>query len=456
MASHPAPIVVGDITAQVMPARGQDKHHRWYWRARRSGASQAYVWTGRGHPEDVLRHLASMVAGGVQPQAVQVQAAPVVTVAQALDAWWSTAVDGSDLAVRSQEVYACRCRALAGSIGHVAVAQLDARHIEAHRAARTRARKAGRTVRHEVVTLLSAWRWWRDLGWIQAAPPPMPAIRVRDAESRTPTLAEVLRLLAEPPDAVRQARDALYRRLGRIASAAEFAALEHRDVEVGLQAGVVHLGRGGDKPRSLPIHGELVDLLRAIHRPGSTDLLLGHYAPDMVRDVLLVQLAVGGRIGEVAALHHGDVEVDGASGWLHLGRHERAEKTGRRSVPIRGRVLEIVAARLQPGAEGTIWGCRLLTVLTRVSRWWRSIPWERLRLERWTPHGHRRLAADRVLRGGAEVAAAAALLGHDAKTMWAHYRRVTSADVERAARLGGMGDLEPSNVVSLEARRREG
>jgi hypothetical protein len=462
---HPAPIVVGPITAQVMPSRGCAAGDRWYWRARRNGAGQEYAWTGRGTPDEVLRILAGMVAGGAAApspkKAAPAPAAPAIeTVAQAMDAWWSTVIcDSPDIAVRSREVYRCRGRAIAGTIGHVALAQLDARHVEAHRSARHRAGKAARTIRHEVISLLAAWRWWRDLGWVTAIPPPIPAMRAREVEIRTPTEAEVQLVLAAPPSAVRVARDALYRHLGRIAKARELAALEHRDLELSpapTQAGVVHLARGKATARSMPLRGPLVDLLRAVHRPGSADLLLGYYAPDLVREVLVVQAATGARIGEVAALEHSDIELDegGRSGWLHLGRHERAEKTGPRSVPISGALVDLLVAWWRPGAVGPLWGFKTMTVLGKISRWWTGIPWERLRVERWSPHGHRRMAVDRLLRAGVEVAAAAVLLGHDPKTMWAHYRRVTAADLQRAARLGGLGELGQSNVVSLEARRK--
>jgi integrase len=68
---------------------------------------------------------------------------------------------------------------------------------------------------------------------------------------------------------------------------------------------------------------------------------------------------------------------------------------------------------------------------------------------RWTWHALRRLAVDIMARRGIDIATAAAITGHTPTVMLEHYRRVSAADLRRAAaELGGQ-------VLPFNPRGRE-
>lgn len=258
----PNPIVVGDVTAQVMPSRGQDKAGRWYWRARRGGA-QAYVWTGRGDPSEVLQVLAG-IATGHAPPSKRNDGPAMDNIGQALDVWWSTAVHPDpDRAQSSKETYRVHVRALTRTIGHVALDQATARHAEAHRMARHRGGTAPRTIHAELATLAQAWKWWRDIGRTTVEVPKI-TVKISDRRTRrTPTPGELATVRAAAPGWVSAAlglQAAWGARIGEV--------LHLRPADVDLQGGLVHLGRhpGATKtgPRTLPLRGEARDILEQL------------------------------------------------------------------------------------------------------------------------------------------------------------------------------------------------
>lgn len=377
----PAPVELetptGRIIARPMPARGRDSAGRWYWRARRSVAGkQTDVWTGRGHRPEVLEKLTA-IAAGLAPAASARRdrgafEAPR-TVADLLDRWLTDRVDGArDLAPETRRAYRIRSAAIRQTIGHVALEALAVRHLLAHKAARELEGAASTTIVVDLAIFRIAWRWGVDCGFAHGDLPRL-AIRARAKRGRTPTEAEVFRVVEK--------------------------------------------------------------------------------APRLIRLALVVQAATGARIGEVTRLQHADIELntEAGTGVLHLGRHEGARKTGARSVPIWGEVVAALAEVHRPGEPRGVWG---KGSDQRVQVFLRSLDWPALKMDPFTSHGIRRLAADRMARAGVEVAAAAAFLGHSPMMMLNIYRQVSPDDLSLAARRAGLGSLAPGNVVGIDTARK--
>lgn len=378
----PGPVTVGDITGQVMPARGQDKDGRWYWRARRGGGQQ-YVFTGRafapgmkpasaGRAERDVLELLLAIAAGVAPPSTRALSRPATsqpamdTVGQSLDVWWTSVVrDSPDHQPSTRALYRWRVKQLARTIGHVAIEQLTERHPEAHRVARQRAGKASATIHTELCVLLLAWRWWRDIGLVSIDPPKIQHRVTAKLERPTPGRGDFRRVLA--------------------------------------------LAEGRHKA------------------------------------ILGAQGATGARIGEITGLLQRDVELAPSprqAGILHLGRNAGARKTGARSVPIEGEVVDILREFWRPeDAEAPLFGWSRRTGIFEVQGWLRDFPWEDHGIKPFKSHGIRRMVADTLVRAGVDVAAAAAILGHSPVMMLKIYRQVTAGDREQAVRLAALGDL---------------
>lgn len=408
MARLPPPVVAGDIKAQVMASRGQDADGRWYWRARQGGG-QKYVWTGRAHPPGVLAAILAIATGAVPPgrqKAAADDEPPMDTVGQALDIWWTSVIAGANLEESSKAAYRIRVRVLSRTIGHVALTQLHPRHLEAHRAARGRIGRATRTVHAELVTLVSAWRWWRDIGRVTVEPPKFTTKIIDRRDRRTPAWADLQKVLAWIPPAPSEPLSA------RAAATAE----------------------------------------RRLSR---------------VRLVLSLMAATGARIGEIAAVEVDDVEVLPGLAMLHLGRHPGARKTGPRSVPVTGDALDLLVETLRTRRDElarpaprrkhqpprTLTGLKRRSQLVECQAWLREFPWESQGLQQWRSHGVRRLVTDSLVRAGVEVSAAATLLGHSPEVMLDIYRQVTEQDLAKAVRLAGLGDLGAGRVIPLRKRR---
>lgn len=375
----PLPVEVesptGRIIARVMAARGCDDAGRWYWRARRSVAGkQADVWTGRAHRREVLDKV-NAIAAGLMPATDarhRGEATAPRTVGALLDRWIADRVDDArDLAPRTQASYRGRAAALRESLGHVSVDAFSLRHVLAHKSARERAGIAAATVAMETNILAAAWEWSADRGLVSGSAPRVD-VKIRREPRRTPTLAELARVVA--------------------------------------------------------------------------------MASPLIALALRVQLATGARIGEVTELRHEDIELDPdtSNGEIHLGRHEGARKTGARTVSICDDVVESLRAVHRPGELGRLWG---RGAALRVQAFLRLLDWRKAKCQPFTSHGIRRLAADTMARAGVEVATAANILGHSPTMMLTIYRQVNGDDRAKAARLAGLGNLEPGNVVSIEAAR---
>lgn len=158
--------------------------------------------------------------------------------------------------------------------------------------------------------------------------------------------------------------------------------------------------------------------------------------------------ATGCRLGEIGTLTRAD--IDEARAVLHV-----RGKTGQRPVAI---LPDVLAELLPAMAErGPVLGITPESTRTSLRRYLADAC-EAAGCPRWTAHGLRRLAVDRLYRAGVDVGTAAAHLGHSPAVALEHYRRATAADMAGAVARAGLGRLPDGDgvVLPLVRRHRDG
>ncbi|MBK9369872.1 MAG: tyrosine-type recombinase/integrase, partial [Deltaproteobacteria bacterium] len=136
----------------------------------------------------------------------------------------------------------------------------------------------------------------------------------------------------------------------------------------------------------------------------------------------------GARVSEVVDLKRGDLDL--SSGWLRL-----SGKTGPRRFPLIAELRALLGDR----ASSTNGSLVATNPDAPLFRWLMRAPegavrdqlahaCRRARVPRFTPHGLRRMVVNRILRAGADITAAAELMGHSPSVMLSYYRRVSSED----------------------------
>lgn len=159
---------------------------------------------------------------------------------------------------------------------------------------------------------------------------------------------------------------------------------------------------------------------------------------------ILLLYATGARIGEVAALRCADLD-------MNRSRVTLTGKTGTRVVPLAPSVLDELRAWSRGTPEAPLLGKRLSTIVAGLPDAL-AAACEATGIARFTPHGLRRAAADRLLRAGVDIGTAAALLGHTPQVMLTHYRKATDEDLEGAVRRATMGALPAGEVIPFGER----
>lgn len=158
------------------------------------------------------------------------------------------------------------------------------------------------------------------------------------------------------------------------------------------------------------------------------------------RPAIEVLAATGCRIGEIVDLRAEDID-------LRRGELRVEGKTGVRFVEVRRDVLE----RL-PRAPGNIWGCTPGHVKRMVRR---EIDraCKAAEIPRFTPHGLRRYAADRMVDSGIDLKTVADHLGHSVGMLLKRYRQSTKQSRRDAIMRAGLGDFGGATVHSIEDHR---
>lgn len=184
--------------------------------------------------------------------------------------------------------------------------------------------------------------------------------------------------------------------------------------------------------RYTPSREEVGRVLEALRAAGGR----GRIMPGWPRLALLLQFATGARVGEIAALKVGDVNL--GRGTLRLDG-----KTGARTVPVAAHVLEEIRPLLEGrGPEERLLPVAQATVEPRLSVAIGEACAE-LRIPHWTTHAVRRLAVDQLARAGVDVATAASLLGHSPLVMLRAYRQVSDEDRAKAVAAARLGESAP-------------
>ena len=192
-------------------------------------------------------------------------------------------------------------------------------------------------------------------------------------------------------------------------------------------------------PRHVPTREQLVAVVGALR--------------GWTRIAILLIAATGCRRGEACALTWQSLDLEAGELVFPQG------KTGARPVPLAPPiVVELRALRamqsMLPGEDDRrIWPVSETTFHTSLGR---SLAQAcaAVGVPRVVPKALRRAAVDALYRSGADVAAAASMLGHSPEVALRHYREVTQDDRRRAMELARLGYLEPGSVVELQGRRR--
>ncbi len=159
------------------------------------------------------------------------------------------------------------------------------------------------------------------------------------------------------------------------------------------------------------------------------------------RPAIELLAATGCRIGEIVSLRAEDVDVTRSEITVQ-------GKTGRRVVPVRQEVL-----RRLPTAVGVIWGCTEWHA-TRMIRKEIDAACAAAQVPRFTPHGLRRYAADRMVDSGIDLKTVADILGHSVAMLLKRYRQSTERSRRDAILRAGLGDFAGATVHSLDERRK--
>ena len=160
---------------------------------------------------------------------------------------------------------------------------------------------------------------------------------------------------------------------------------------------------------------------------------------------IILLWSTGARAGEVLSLQAADIDLE--AGWLTL-----HGKTGGREVPMSAGAKEALRALLEtPYGPGDY-----LFPVTSTGDYTSALSALRLSIhracksatvERFTPHGLRRLAVDTMISSGVEISTAAAITGHSPEVMLRHYRTVSETDKKKAMLMAGLGEVPQAKVI---------
>jgi hypothetical protein len=94
------------------------------------------------------------------------------------------------------------------------------------------------------------------------------------------------------------------------------------------------------------------------------------------------------------------------------------------------------------------------TIRTSLSQRYLPAAYEAAKVERFTPHGLRRLVANQYYRSGMDPTVAAHILGHSPQTMLRYYRQVSLTDARTAASNSGLSYISAS-IIPFPSKRAQ-
>jgi integrase len=176
--------------------------------------------------------------------------------------------------------------------------------------------------------------------------------------------------------------------------------------------------------------------------PEEVTRALAELSGEMALSVQLL-VATGARVGEVIGLRRND--LDRARGTLRLDG-----KTGPRDFPVTEGILSLIGDRFD-GTDAPVlnFDVKKPPDLIRVQI---SRACARAGVPKFTPHGLRRMAVDRMARAGVEPSVAASITGHDPNVMLQHYRAVSDDDLRLVAQRADLGWFARALYPALETQ----
>lgn len=267
----PRPLAVGRVRARAI--RGPRARSEWYWQALvyADGGSRT-VWTGWGTVSAVEQALARLVASGGVEAGRTARTASMETVQDLMEVWVAWKENNASLAPSTRRNAKTSARHIVTEVGDVRLERVGLETLESYADLRVRGGAASGTVKIEVGTLRSAWRWGRQRGHCPDRDLPPLTIKVKPARNRrTPTPGDVGSVIAALQGWPRLAVILLWATGARIG---EIAALTWKDVDLDNEE-LTLTGKTGS--RTVPLASVAVVELRSLAergpvRPGDTVL----------------------------------------------------------------------------------------------------------------------------------------------------------------------------------------
>ena len=258
------------LRLNVVRGPHRDDAGLWYWRViDNRGGRRETLWSGWARAREAEQELVRLAAGG----AVEADAEPVLeTVGHVLRAWLAHLEDDrADLAPRTVIVYRSCVRRLLKLLDDSVTERFGVAAVERWVGAALR-QWSPKTVDLDQLALRAAWAWARQRGYAPDRDLPRQPIAIPKTAKRTPTDAEVARVIEriERPwvQTLLRLQWATGARIGEIATLTWD--------RVDWSRGELHL-RGKTGPRSVPVSAATLEMLRRwrLHVPADRSEVLG-------------------------------------------------------------------------------------------------------------------------------------------------------------------------------------
>lgn len=190
--SRPAPVDLSELSLSAI--RGPRADGRWYWRARRSSTRET-LWTGWATREEATRQGAELL---VKPVTDLCVARPVLrTVGEVVRAWVEAQAINQDLRPETRKVYRNQSRHMLRLLDRLPVEDFKRASLEHYRNTRLQEGVSPRSLKQELISLLSAWNRACQQKLVPYRSLARPQVKVQGFTNnhRTPTEQEVVTIL---------------------------------------------------------------------------------------------------------------------------------------------------------------------------------------------------------------------------------------------------------------------
>jgi integrase len=280
------PVIVAPWTATVILKRGQDKHGRYYWRARgRDLEGNRYTHTARAHRSEVAAWLKSLPAPGAEIEEEPEE--DISTVLDLLELYSGAVKEDPSIQWRTKESRINACKRLARVLGGESIQALRKGLLDSYAQGKGKASKyASGTRRFDLDIARKAWRWAAERDMLQGILPRVKLPKLKPAYSQhTPTPGEVAAVVQwlETAALLHHARTVrvLFATGARVA---EVCRLTWADVDLAASPPTATLkGKTGARTIALPVAA--VKVLKELEPGKPRDKVLGS-TPDSLRHAI--------------------------------------------------------------------------------------------------------------------------------------------------------------------------